>query len=84
MANESTTLREELKTLGQSSTRFGQSLKGVGDIWNDKNYAALTIQMGTLQKSLTKIFEGGNDACKSIDEFFSISEEDVKKGGTHV
>ena len=84
MANESATLRKELEALGQSSSKFSQNLKGVGDIWNDKNYAALTVQMGTLQKSLTKIFESGNDACKSIDEFFNAAEEDVKKGGAHV
>ena len=77
MAGESAALRKELERFKIATGKLSQKINGVGEIWRDGNYASLQTQIGELAKNSKTVIENGNNACSSIDKFFSIAAEKV-------
>jgi len=77
MSGESAKLRRELEGFEQSTRKLSGGITGVGDIWNDQNYAALQSQIHELAKSSKTVIESGKNTCSRIDNFFKLAKEDI-------
>ena len=77
MSSESANLRRELEAFKVSTGKLSNKINRIGDIWRDRNYASLHIQMGELAKSSRTVIESGDKACSSINSFFAIAAEEV-------
>ena len=73
----SSAIKRELENFMLSSRKVGEKMNGIGEFWQDGNYAALQSQVASLAKDSRAVIDSGSNACASIDKFFAIAAESV-------